>query len=307
MKSRYCFCGIIICIVFFNFTLGAFAQRRISTDINDSELSISFLAKKVNAGSNMRKIDSSSKNILFLKKNKTFSRIVFDSESGLYFGYDLSVDFDGASEIVISIKPLSITPAKIGNLKDISVRSLSNYPEPIKAEVGDLIVLDILENPKTKWKLIDTIRISKRISSQKNLGLRDSSRDFSSKELNWMKLTNIKILLNGREVANPGSVYGPIAIAYFYIPKKGRFIFSLSPHEGYNFKKIGKLVDNEISFTINGDKYKLTSDSVILAVRGSWNLWVLHDTDYRPRVGLGSYSPYWFGVASKMKTLMTKK
>jgi hypothetical protein len=71
------------------------------------------------------------------------------------------------------------------------------------------------------------------------------------------------------------------ALLWFYVPERGRFIFSLMPHEGYDFQKIGRIENNKISFTLGGDAYEWTSSAPIVGTSGgNWNLWVLHDAGY---------------------------
>jgi len=72
---------------------------------------------------------------------------------------------------------------------------------------------------------------------------------------------------------------------WFYVPERGRFIFSLVPREGYSFEKIGILEGNKIEFVINGERYEWVSGVEILASGGVWNLWVLHDSRYTPLFG----------------------
>jgi len=66
------------------------------------------------------------------------------------------------------------------------------------------------------------------------------------------------------------------------VPDRGRFIFSLVPRDGYQFAKIAVLDGNKIEFTVNNEKYEWLSSESILPNGGTWNLWVLHDTNYTP-------------------------
>lgn len=285
-----------------------------TVEFGDIGVSIAFKARKVSADSNRKyRIDDNFYSQMYVEKNKnkTLHRVVSDRESGLYFGYDLKIGFDvGTGKASFSVLPLSIKPIMEKPLRDLTASSLPEYPEMMIVEDGDLITLDILENPQTKVKIVDTIKvkiagIGKAATSAVYGGKNSSAvptppvRDLKLENFQTMKLTNVKIFVNGVQAADPGGMTGPIM--YFYIPEKGRFIFSLSPHEGYDFQKIGTLAGNEISFTANGDSYKLVSSSPILAAGGSWNLWVLYDPKFRPDAGFSSFSPYWMGVADRVE------
>jgi hypothetical protein len=80
-------------------------------------------------------------------------------------------------------------------------------------------------------------------------------------------------------------------LLWFYIPDRGRFIFSLVPREGYEFAKIAVVDDNRIEFTLNNERYEWLSSESILPNGGTWNLWVLHDTNYTPLFGAESSVP----------------
>jgi hypothetical protein len=80
-------------------------------------------------------------------------------------------------------------------------------------------------------------------------------------------------------------------LLWFYIPDRGRFIFSLVPREGYEFAKIAVVDDNRIEFTVNNERYEWLSSESILPNGGTWNLWVLHDPYYTPLFGSESRVP----------------
>jgi hypothetical protein len=286
---------------------------------NDTGLSIAFKAEKVSPNSNRKTVlDDKFYSQMYVEKdgNKTLHRVISDRDSGLYFGYDLKVDFDSATgKFSLSIKPLSITPIMEKPLKDLAVGSLSSYPETLDVEDGDTIKLDILEDPRTKAKIVDVIKV--KIVGVKDNGSQNSnaknsaagskpSQDFTPEIFQTMKLTNVKIFVNGAEVASLGSIVGA-SVIYFYIPEKGRFIFSLAPHKGYDFQKIGIVENNEISFAANGDNYKLVSSSPVLVAGGSWSLWVLYDPNFRPDARFSSFSPYWMGAGSRPDDFLKKK
>jgi hypothetical protein len=54
------------------------------------------------------------------------------------------------------------------------------------------------------------------------------------------------------------------------------------PREGYDFEKVAVLDENKIAFTIDDEHYEWVSSDSILPSGGTWNLWVLRDTNYTP-------------------------
>jgi len=71
-------------------------------------------------------------------------------------------------------------------------------------------------------------------------------------------------------------------LLWLYVPRRGRFIFSLAPRDGYSFQKIGVLDGNRIEFVVDGERYEWLSAFPILPNGGTWNLWVLPDPNYAP-------------------------
>jgi hypothetical protein len=67
------------------------------------------------------------------------------------------------------------------------------------------------------------------------------------------------------------------------VPGQGRFVFSLVPYEGYDFRKVGLIENNRIAFSWKGRSYEWISREAIVGSGGAWNLWVLHDADYQDR------------------------
>jgi hypothetical protein len=91
-------------------------------------------------------------------------------------------------------------------------------------------------------------------------------------------LSGHRLIING-EVRSGNhaqrEITGPLP--FFFVPGKGRFIFSLSSHEGYDFQKIGVIDNNKISFSYNGDNYEWVSQQPVLNRYDKWYLWVMHD------------------------------
>ena len=98
-----------------------------------------------------------------------------------------------------------------------------------------------------------------------------------------LAVKNYSLSINGTVVNKSKSSFGASgALLWFYVPDRGRVIFSLVPREGYQFEKIAVLNENKIEFTVNGERYEWVSGDPILPNGGFWYLWVLRDTKYTP-------------------------
>jgi hypothetical protein len=132
-----------------------------------------------------------------------------------------------------------------------------------------------LENPQAKVKFSDLIKVTRqrKTSASQSTELQPA-KDFT------MQATNLEAFINDKKVARVESLSG--SNLSFYFQGKGRFIMSLFPRKNLNLQKIGIIEDNKLSFAFAGDNYKFVSGSPIIGSGGKWNVWVLHDPDYRP-------------------------
>lgn len=228
-------------------------------------------------------------------------RVFVDGENRTHFGYDLEVKKGAENgKYTLTFKPLSVI--LFSNATENKV--LPKFPEPLQIGEGDSVSVDLLENPKTKEKIADVIKIVQGAPNQNNdqfnipgvilvpnaksvqtitrvtVNSTDSlPKDFSLDEI-IMQMFNANLTVNGKVMAEKKVAFG--ANVYFYLKGKGRFILSPFPREGFKFQKTGIIDDRNISFEINGDKYEISSISPIICSGGKWNLWVLHEPDYRP-------------------------
>jgi hypothetical protein len=89
------------------------------------------------------------------------------------------------------------------------------------------------------------------------------------------------------------SVHG--SLVWLYLPDHGRYVFSLVPRPGLNFKKAGEVRGGLIAFALGGDSITLECSSPIAAGDAPYHLYVLHDEEWEPvaqaqkaRPGVGS-------------------
>ncbi len=64
-------------------------------------------------------------------------------------------------------------------------------------------------------------------------------------------------------------------LVWLSLPGRGRFLPSLSPYAGYPFQKAGVVSGFGLSFSLNGDRYRLLTKKQITESSGNWNFYVL--------------------------------
>jgi hypothetical protein len=219
-------------------------------------------------------------------------RILPDSKNRIYFGYDLQVIRESEPHSFrIIIKPLSIDIAKFfPEYKDFVSRPLPRYPNPITVKAKDTVEMEFLTNSQTGERIAEYLKVDSYSTSSGavtayatdifigSFSDLKETRDFSLDDVT-LKLKSFEIFADGKKVGQmSGGGWG--ANIYFTLPGKGRFIFSPFERKGYDFKKIGAVIDNRMSFTYEGVKYEVVSKDAILGESGNWYVWVLYDPKY---------------------------
>lgn len=225
-------------------------------------------------------------------KENNISRIFFDLHNDRFYGYDLEAEkTDEIDKYKITLKPLSETMQKNIKSKYHLYTNLEYKPiitsQTIKlVNDGDTIVIIVSEIPETKTKSTDYIKVTREIKSFGNYfpeRNHSSAKNFSLEDVE-LKLSKFNIYVNGKLVKEmAGGAGGSLIWINFPDGKaKGRFVFSIIPREGYDFQKTGNIKDYTIEFNFNGDNYQIVSSVPIISTHKNWNLWILHQPDYKP-------------------------
>lgn len=222
-------------------------------------------------------------------------RILVDNATGSYFGYELEVEpVKDTKQFMVSVKALSPeflerlreenATRKSGQRSDLPPFQIQSprFPAPQLIDDGDTLAFDVLVNRQTGAKIVDLITVSASsipLPAPPSSG--DPARDFQIENVQ-LRVWNFQLLVNGQVAAkSTGGCYGRLIL--FYLPGRGRFVFSIAPQEG--FQKIGVIEQNKITFSVGDDAYEWISGSPIIEGGGNWNLWVRHEPDYRPDAG----------------------
>ncbi|HKY45697.1 MAG TPA: hypothetical protein VJM50_21585, partial [Pyrinomonadaceae bacterium] len=228
----------------------------------------------------------------FSGENRIIHRVLTDAEKNVVFGYDLLISADPVTK-KFSVAVLPADEAfRRSFLKDFTPLrpngSFATFPKsttPQTLDDGDAVTLELLVNEESGVKIIDVVSVTFDRSRLRDTHLDSAPKDFTLDAV-ALAIKNYSLSINGSLVGKSKSSIGASgALLWFYVPDRGRFIFSLVPREGYAFEKIAVLDENKIEFTANGERYDWLSAAPILPNGGSWHLWVLHDKNYTPLFG----------------------
>jgi hypothetical protein len=239
-------------------------------------------------------------------ETNTIRRVFIDKDGSFYFGYALVIEpIASSKQFRISVRPLGpedeqeLRARKTFQSRRLSLNykpaALSSSSAPQIIGDGDTFALDVLINPQTGDKITDIVTVSASMKGLEEAPLSEAPRDFTIDDVE-MRMVNYRLFINGELVSSgkqAGACAGPLI--WFHMPEHGgRFIFSVIPHPGYDFKKIGVIENNKIKFTLNGESYEWISNTPVVGNGGNWNLYVLYDPSYVP-------DPFLLGVNGAAK------
>jgi hypothetical protein len=234
-------------------------------------------------------------------------RWLTDEQGTLVFGYDLRVEpLAGGNRFRVSARPLDrqfearLSQAQAGataqgSQTPMAASTLLRATEEQVVADGETFALDVLINEQLGLKVVDYIKVAAEATQGPMPGFGPPARDFA--------LTNVELGVRNYQLSVDGEVLRTASarrsctgsLIWFALPEGGRFIFSLVPHEGYDFRKLGVIENNRIAFAWQGKRYEWTSEGPVVGSGGVWNLWVLHDPSYvdpfaRPAAGAATES-----------------
>jgi hypothetical protein len=220
-------------------------------------------------------------------KPNLLHRVFVDSRNGMFFGYELLVERAAESRYFwVTVRALSEDylrelherPSFRGRRLHPSYNATAFPASPQFLRDGDTFALDVFHNPRTGTKIVDVIQVSLNDPSLRQAA-GDEPRDFSPEDVQ-LKVSDYRLKVNGETVyRSTGGCAG--AVIWFSLGDRGRFVFSLVERPGFEFKKIGAVRNNTVAFEWGGNRYEWESSRPVVGAGGNWNLWVLHDPDYR--------------------------
>jgi len=235
---------------------------------------------------------------VFPGENRIIHRVLTDAQQNVVFGYDLWVSADPTTKkFSLAVLPADEAFRRTFLKDNIPLRpngAFATFPKstsPQTLDDGDAVSLELLVNNESGVKIVDVVSVTFDRSTLRDGHLESAPKDFTLDAVE-LGVKNYSLLINGTVVSKSKSTIGFTgALLWFYVPDRGRFIFSLVPREGYEFAKVAVVDDNRIEFTVNNERYEWLSSESILPNGGTWNLWVLHDANYTPLFGLDGSVP----------------
>ncbi len=215
-----------------------------------------------------------------------FHRFVIDKTTASYFGYDLVIGppDSNTKRYQAVFQPLTGVEEIVANLSEnpsLKPMTLPKYPAPQMVREGDIIALDLMVSADGTRKLTDYVEILGPPGApaiDAGTHARDFTVDDGPVKFDGLEKT---LWVNGQARELTAFTGKPGATFWIALPGQGRYIVSLTPHDG--FTKGGTVHGDTISFQDGGQRYEVHFDHPIAGSAETWNLYVLHDVSYVPK------------------------
>lgn len=226
-----------------------------------------------------------------LRDQNTVHRLLFDKNSGAYFGYDLAIlSGDASAGYRVAFQPLSNTGDMLSRFAaglQLQAMPQATYPAPELLQRGETIALDVMVNANGRQKIVDYLQLS----PPEPVDLPPAStmaepRDFSVDEtplnLNLDSFERTSVFIDGNRFAGRVGFSDQKGGALWIVfPGQGRYVLSLASHPG--FVKAGTIRDHVIAFHDGGHQFEVRLATAIASAGHAWNLYLHHDPGFQPK------------------------
>jgi hypothetical protein len=231
--------------------------------------------------------------------SNTNHRILEDMDQKRFFGYDLQVNALGSGRFQLNFKPLTVTASmhKWMDLDGWTEIPLTSVLASKQVNDGETVAVDLMVNPGTGEKIVEYITVGSPSGSN------GTARDFQMNDVQ-MSLASPQLRLNGKYMEwNHGDAHGTASgsMIWVYVPDRGRFLISFTPHAELGFRQAGEVRGSQIKFVWNDETYELKGTERIMPADGAWNVYVYQDRGYQP-----GYPPVLYGASDRAENLLRR-
>jgi len=236
-------------------------------------------------------------------KDDRLYRVVQLRPKKIYFGYEVAVEAREDGRYDVRFAPLPAEMSDLGR-QDLDegwlAAPLPAYPNAQTVDNGEVIALDLMENPETGQRIVDYLTIGD--DALRTETLDGPARDFTPEDA-WIRIMEPLVTVDGEVIEPTRNFSGGIsgAIAWIYTPSHGRYLLSLAPRKAQGFELGGEVRLGTMKIETGGSRIELNCSEPIATGKQAYNLYVLHQPAFRsPK----SYAKFLMGSTSSLETLL---
>lgn len=250
-------------------------------------------------------------------------RVMLDRSGRTYFGYDVLVDvLPEVNSYKVTFKPLVMTSTlaqgwSMDRWSEWIPLSAPRFPSPQNVRSGEILELTLLTNSGTGQRIVDYLSLQEpmrtvpQFSFQPPPAKRDFSyatgvpRDITTSDVE-LRIRDPRLSVNGKQdpSTNTRTEEAVGTYVWIYIQNHGRYILSLSPHPG--FSKTGEVRGSNLTFKDGSDTYSISAASRIAPGQAAFNLYVLHQSEWKPTYLFADLSAFNMGAEDRIEPLLGK-
>jgi hypothetical protein len=184
---------------------------------------------------------------------------------------------------------------------------------------GDVVAMDLLMNAATGQKIVDYVTVQEPPRSAPITfgNVNDPPREFAfatgrprdfRPDDGELRIRAARVSINGKldpSTATSAAEFSGVVV-WFYLPNRGRFLLSLTPHPDLGFRKAGEVRGSTLSFSIGSEMFKLVAGGAIAPTQAAFNLYVRHDPAWKPDYPFADLSAFIMGAADRADLLVRK-
>jgi hypothetical protein len=249
-------------------------------------------------------------------------RMLMDRVKRVYFGYTVQVEPQPGRAFKLSFYPLTLTVQLRQRLGDdaASWKALpsTKFPAPQTIRSGDVLELNLLSNDNWGQQLTEFLTVQEVSRPEGFFRLDSTSREFSfaagaPRDFTVadvvLRLRDPRVFINGRFEDSSARTLGEETggVVWIFIPTRGRFLFSVIPNPKQGFSRAGEIRGNSLRFTVGGITYSVNSAARVAPGTAAYNLYVLHQPDWRPTYANANVDVVSMGAADRVDYLVESK
>jgi hypothetical protein len=211
-------------------------------------------------------------------------RFIRDNLRQVYVSYQATAETLADGTYRVSFGPSSDPPtADVRGKADWRFVSPAQFPVPQIVKDADSVRLELYSEgtpANTTRQLVDYIHAGR----EDRMVMRvEAARDYYAADAE-LSVTQPRLRING--VARDSAAVLPETIRglvlWVYVPGYGRYVLSLHAHPELGFESAGEAAGNSLTFTADGNVFRMDTSERVAAGSGTYTVYVLPDLDWIP-------------------------
>jgi hypothetical protein len=251
-------------------------------------------------------------------------RILLDRSQQIYVGYDIIIkELAEPNRYQVTFQKLTTTTEilkQILGANPAAFRPMATpgwgLPAPQEIRGGEVLQLDLLINAVTRQRVTDYVTVqeaSHRFSGFNPVLDREftyvpgPTRDFRLQDVE-LTLQAPRLSINGKLDESSAKRFDAVSggVVWIYTARRGRFILSLAPHPELGFRRAGEVRGSSLSFVMGSETFTLSTGRSIAPGQAPFNLYVLHEPDWKPTYPMADLAAFNMGAADQADSLVRK-